>query len=229
MTARRNHFMRMFRAGMLSISFGVFAVCAHADQFAYVVTGAQQFGSVDLTTGAFHEIGPGTPEPDANLVPAPNGNLYSLATLSGDLVRINPATGATTVIGPTGLGSNSFDLAELGGKLYMTDFSNNLYSVNATTGAAQLIGATGIPPDPTVPFTTNADGTLNLCDETLYGVGDKLYATFDSFSIDPMTLATTFAVNPKLWQIDPVTGVATLVGSTTANLGSSLDENGSFY
>jgi hypothetical protein len=162
-------------------------------------------------------------------VPGPNGTLLSLGSISGDLVAINPSTGATTVIGPTGLGANAFSLGEAGGKLYATDFQNNLYSVSAVSGAAHLIGATGMPPDPTVPFTTNPDGTLNLCDETFYGVGNKLYASFDSFQIDPATLAMTTHVNPNLWVIDPTTGKATLIAPTSLNLGSSLDENGTMY
>src|SRR5579884_3344320 len=146
---------------------GLLAVTASADQMVYVVTGAQQFGTVDLNTGAFHPIGAGTAEPDEGLVPGATGGLYSLGSLSGNLLSINPATGTTTVIGATGLGSNVFAFAEAGGKLYATDFSNNLYSVNASTGAAHLIHATGIPPDPAVPFTMNPDGTMNLCDESL--------------------------------------------------------------
>jgi hypothetical protein len=215
---------------IVSLVLSVFAASAGQDKAVYVVTGSQQFGTVDLATGAFHQIGPGTPEPDSSLVPGPHGMLFSLATLSGSLVSINPATGATTVIGPTGLGSSAFDLAEAGGKLYMTDFSNNLYSVNAASGAATLIGPTGIPPDPAVPFTFNPDdGTFNLCDETLYGVGDKLYATFDSFKLDPATLAVTQTTAPDLWQIDPATGLATLVAPTTLMLGASADMDGTFY
>ena len=116
----------------------------------------------------------------------------------------------------------------MNGKLYLTDFSNNLYSVNAATGAATMIGATGMPPDPSIPFTVNPDGTWNLCDETLYGVGGKLYATFDSFTIDPNTLATKTKVEPYLYRIDPTTGLATVIGPTSLNLGSSVEAGGSF-
>src|SRR6266849_609571 len=153
---------------IFSLVLSVLTAAAGEDKAVYVVTGAQQFGTVDLTTGAFQAIGPGTPEPDANLVYGPHGKLFSLATFTGSLVSIDPKTGNTTVIGPTGLGSFAFALAEAGGKLYLTDFNNSLYSVNAETGAATLIGPTGIPADPRVPFTFNGDGTLNLCDETLY-------------------------------------------------------------
>jgi hypothetical protein len=211
------------------LALGVFAATASADSAVYVVTFSQQFGALDLTTGAFHAIGAGTPDPVANLVPAPNGQLFSLDVANGNLVSINPGTGATTVVGPTGVGAFGLDLAEVNGKLYMTDLSNNLYSVNATTGAETLIGATGMPPDPTYPFTMNPDGTINLCDESLYDVGNKLYASFDSFKLDPVTLNITDVVPPDLWQIDPTTGVATLIGPTIMNLGASVDVGGTFY
>jgi hypothetical protein len=199
----------------------------------YVVTLAQQFGVVNLKTGAFRPIGDGTP-PLSNLVPGPDGMLFSLDS-AGDLVSINPDNGGTTVIGPTGLGhfaatgeSLAFALAEAGGKLYLTDFDNNLYHVNASTGHATLIGPTGMPPDPAVPVTFNQDGTLNLCGETLFGVGDKLYAIFNAFRIDPVTLAVTVEVAPKFWQIDPTSGLATLIGDSVG-LQSSARVNGEFY
>ena len=214
---------------IVSLVLSVLAASAGEDKAVYVVTGAQQFGTVDLTTGAFQPIGPGTPEPDANLVHGPNGMLYSIGTISGSLVSIDSATGATTVIGPTGLGATIFDLAEVAGKLYLTDLSNNLYSVNPATGVATIIGPTGIPPDPHVPFTFNADGTFNLCDETLYGVGNKLYATFDSFTLNPVTLAITVLVPPDLWEIDPRTGIATRIAPTSLNLGASVHVDGNFY
>jgi len=201
---------------------------ARADKAVYVVTGAQQFGTVDLTTGAFHQISI-TTEPDSNLVPAANGKFYSLATASGSLVSIDPATGATTVIGPTGLGPSAFSLAGAGDKLYLTEFSNNLYSVDAATGTATLIRPTGIPPDPSVPFTFNADGTFNLCDEILLGFGNKLYATFDSFTLDPATLAIHDVVPANLWQIDPETGIATLIAATSLNLDALVHVDGRFY
>lgn len=218
--------------------FGMFALLlgagsASAQRSVYVVTVFQQFGTVDLGTGAFHQIGASTPEPDANLVWGPDGFLRSI-TASGNLVKINPVTGETTVIGQTGLGFNAFDLAEVRGKLYLTDFSNNIYSVDPQTGAATLLGATGMPPDPTVPFTLNPDGTFNLCDETFYGIHGKLYASFDSFAVDPNPgdpnyLAITTHVAPALYEIDPSTGIASRVGATDLGLGASFEMDGRVF
>jgi hypothetical protein len=206
----------------------VVTVAAEAGPLVYVVTSQQQFGVVDLSTGAFREIGPTTPEGQSNLVWGRDGRLYSL-TYSGNLETIDPRTGIASVVGATGLGFNAFDLAAVGGKLYATDFSNNLYSVDATTGAAQPIGVTGIPPELAIPFSVNADGTVNLCDETLYGVDGRLYATFDAFTIDPVTLKMVATVRPRVYEIDPSTGVAQEIAPTALNLSASVETAGGFY
>ena len=195
----------------------LFAVSAHADSFVYVVTDSQQFGTVDLNTGAFHQIGSDTPEQQFNLVPGPNGSLLSL-TASGDLESINTSTGATAIIGPTGFGANVGDLAVVAGVLYATDGNSNLYTVNPLTGAANLIGPTGVPAFAAPP---------SLGDETLYGVGGKLYATLDNFDL-PLS-NPTLITPPALYQINPSTGVTTEVGPTLLNLSASVDANGTFY
>jgi hypothetical protein len=206
---------------MLAVLIGVGA----AAQNVYVVTLDQQFGMVNLETGAFHAIGSGTPDPQAMLVWGPRGLLYSL-TVSGNLVTINPKTGESHSIGATGLGYNTFAFAKVRGTLYATDLSNNIYTVDPESGLATLIGPTGVPADPSIPFTTNPDGTINLCDETLYGVGGKLYLSFDSFTLDPNTLAITPVVDAKLYEVDPKTGKATLIGPTEFNLGATVFDEG---
>jgi hypothetical protein len=205
----------------------------------YVVSLTQngpQFGAVNLANGSFTPIGPTAPVNLANLVWW-RGELLSLAAsdpYAGYLVRINPANGAITPIGPTGQGFNAFDLAEVNGKLYLTDFQNNFYSINPFNGAATLIAATGMPPDPNIPFTLNPDGTFNLCDESLYSVGGRLYATFDSFNIDEVSLAidenpANASVAPALYRIDPSTGKATRIGPTDLGIGATVALDGRFY
>ncbi|HVO59343.1 MAG TPA: PEP-CTERM sorting domain-containing protein [Terriglobales bacterium] len=220
---------------LLTMAMTFAASSANAQPNVYVVNGNSQFGVVNLASGGFHTIGGTEPEPQASLVWGSNGSLYTVGTLSGDLESINPATGATSTVGsfglpffPTGL-STAFDLAGVNGKLYLTDFSNNLYSVNVSTGAASMIGPTGMPPDPNIPFTINPDGTINLCDEILYGVGNTLYATFDSGTFNPVTGALVLVSVPSdLWSIDPSTGKATLIGPTAFGLDGGVELNGNF-
>ncbi len=203
---------------IVSFTLVLFAVSATADSLAYVVTDSDQFGTVDLNTGTFHQIGADTPTQQFDLVPGSNGSLLSL-TATGNLESINSATGTTSVIGATGLGFNVASLAKVGETLYLTDGNNNLYTVNATTGAAHLIGPTGIPPLVFNPPTVS--------DESLYGAGGKLYATSDSFNLPASS--PTLVVTPALYQINTSTGVAISVDPTMLGLSASVDVNGVFY
>lgn len=211
------------------------------DPQAYVVTINGEFGSADLATGAFHQIGPDTPGIMADLVWS-NGTLFSLVTSgnnAGSLAKIDPAAGQVTIIGATGLGYNAFSLGGVGGKLYLTDFNigggfQNLYSVDPGTGAATLIGPTHIPADSVAPFTPNADGWINLCDETIYGLNGKLYVTYDSYAQDPSPSSPTYletATNnaPALYQVDPTTAATTIVGDTSAYLDAVAGAGGNIF
>jgi hypothetical protein len=223
---------------MVSLALVLFTVSASADSMVYVVNG-QQFGTVDLGTGAFSQIGPATPEAVGGLVAGPNGSLLTLA-FSGNLDSINPGTGVTSIIGPTGLAdcstpsspcgpTSANTLGTLGGTTYATDLANNLYTVNPLTGAATLIGSTGIPAVPFVPDSTNPDGTFNAFDEALFGAGGNLYATFDAIIINPSPFSVTPVISPDLYQINPFTGHATLIGPTALTLGAALSVNGVVY
>ncbi len=213
---------------------------ASAGPIVYVVTGNQQFGTVDLFSGAFSQIGPNTPEGEDGLVPGPNGSLLTL-TFSGNLDSINPATGITSLVGATGLadcsnfpvspcGPTSANyLAVLGGTIYATDISNNLYTVNPLTGAVTLIGPTGIPAVPAIPDSPNPDGTFNAFDESLFSAGGNLFATFDAIKINPSPFTVTPVISPALYEINPTTGHTTLIAPTALTIGAVVDVNGTFY
>jgi hypothetical protein len=223
-----------------SLALLLFTTSASAGPIVYVVTGNQQFGTVDLATGAFSQIGPNTPEGEDGLVPGPSGSLLTL-TYSGNLDSINPATGITSLIGATGLAdcsnfpvspcgpTSANDLAVLGGKIYATDISNNLYTVNPLTGAATLIGHTGIPAVPAIPGSTNPDGTFNAFDESLFSAGGNLYATFDAITINPSPFTVTPVISPDLFEINPTTGHATLIAPTALTIGAVVGVNGTLY
>ncbi len=226
-------------AALLALTLLSTAAHAASPKLVYVITtGANgpQFGAIDIANGGFLPIGKPEPAQLADLVWW-KGSLLSLAVsdpYAGDLVRINPIDGKLTVIGSTGLGYNAFSIAALGNKLYLTDISGNLYTVDPKNGGATFLAATGMPPDSVPPFTTNSDGTLNLCDQSFYAVGSSLYVTFDAFNIDPATLAvnenpSNISVSPALYRINPSTGAATVVGPTYLQFGATVEVGGKFY
>ena len=47
---------------MFTLTFVLLSASAGASPIAYVLTGNQQFGTLDLATGAFRQIGPDLPD-----------------------------------------------------------------------------------------------------------------------------------------------------------------------
>ena len=203
-------------------------------------SGTLNFGTIDLATGAFHQIGtPYDPPDGGGLTAGPNGSLLSIS-FAGRLNSINPATGALSFIGPTGLGDctlttspcgpNSANvLGYSGGSVYATDFAQNLYSVSPTTGHATLIGSTGIPALPFIPLSNNPDGSFNFYDENLFSAGGNLYANFDAGTFNPGTSVMTTVIPDALYRIDPSTGYATLIAATDFGLSAIVGINGTAY
>jgi hypothetical protein len=217
----------------------LFTIPVTAGPLVYVITGSQEFGEMDLATGAFSSIGP-IPATIQYLVSGTTGSLLTMS-FDGNLNSINPSTGALSVIGATGFsdcstpitptcGPNSqLSFGRAGGTLYATDFANNLYTINSASGKATLVGSTGIPAIPFIPASTNPDGSFNFYDENLFDAGGKLYANFDAATFNPATSENTIAVSPALYQIDTNTGAATKVADTDLGLITILNSNGTIY
>jgi len=224
---------------IVSLALFLLPAFATASPLVYVISGNAQFGTVDLGNGVFRQIGSQTLEGSTGLVPGPNGSLLTLG-FSGNLDSIDAATGVSTVKGPTGLADCSSYPASpcgptsvsafgnFGGSLYATDFANNFYTLNTATGAATLIGNTGIPALPFIPGIV-VNGSLNFYDEILFGAGGKLYATFDVGMHDFATSVNTIVIPPNLYQINPSTGLATLVAPTALGLTALTNVNGTIY
>lgn len=233
---------------ILTVALATLSGSATADTFVYITGGQSpddfpgQFGTLDVNTGAFQQIGPTGPEGYFGLAPGPNGSLVTL-TYAGNLNSINPATGVPTVIGPTGLGNclvispacslttSAFSVGGFNGKIYATDFHNDIYVVNPLSGTATLLSAhSGLPASPFVLGSPNPDGTLNYADEAIFQAGGKLYATFDALIFNPNTgSVASVVVAPELYEIDPNTGLATTVGPTELGIGGAADVNGAVY
>jgi outer membrane protein assembly factor BamB len=91
--------------------------------------------------------------------------LYGLSQISYELYLINPTNAETTLIGPTGLTSQTL----LGGLTFSSDgtlyavLDDALYTLNPKTGAATLIGPIGYDNVSGITATTPAPGAVLLC------------------------------------------------------------------
>jgi hypothetical protein len=174
---------------------------AMADVNAYEVAGNTSFGTIDLTTGVYTQIGvsgilmSGLGET--------GGLIYGGAFLTDTVYTVNPATGALTLIGTTG-GPNFGDFGSTLTGLYAIDLAGyggnaNLWSINPATGAATLIGPTGLTYSSPIGMSDNS--------------------------------AILYVTNgPLLYSLNTTTGAATLVGNTgTVGTGGMVTLGGTLY
>jgi hypothetical protein len=201
---RSSFSVRLRSAGGATLAFILFLgthYAARADATAYMITGTDQFGTIDLNTGAFTPIGDmGT---QLSGLGVSGGNLYGGATLGDTLYEVNPATGALTAVGT---GSLTYaDTGSTTGGLYAINClagcgvspPRELYSINPATGAATLIGSTGLGQDTVESGMSSGSGTL--------------YLTYDS----------------NLYSLNTTTGAATLIGNTgVSGFGALVFEDG---
>jgi hypothetical protein len=224
--------------GALVFSFGL-----EADPIVYTIGNNSQFGTMDVATGAFTKISD-TPPIIQYLANGPNNSLLTMS-FDGNLGSINPGTGAFSVVGPTGFGDCSgpapanlsscqLSFGQALGRYYATDFNNNLYTINPATGQAALVGRTGMPALTFVPGIPAADGSIDFYNSNLFEAGGKLYANYDAGHFQPPADPNsepvfTVITAPSLYQIDPITGLATRIGDTTFGGTTIANINGTIY
>src|SRR6266850_848762 len=119
--------------------FALSSFSALAGPIGYSINFSGEFGTIDLGTGVFSPIGPGTGNtPDAP-GGAPGGPFYTVDSVTGHLLKIT-AAGVVTDVGDTGTGANvgpngiSLMGSLTNGTLYALDFSNRLYGLNPANG-----------------------------------------------------------------------------------------------
>ncbi len=249
------------------------AAASAQDPMAYDFVGrAENWGTIDLTTGAFSQTG-NTGELISGVGVGPAGLLYGGIYGGTTLYQVNPSNGSVTTVG-----TSDFDYVEFGSTttgVYGFDSSLNLYSVNTTTGASTLIGSTGVTVSGTTGastgsatlYFTNGSPALLYSINTSTGVATEigntgvdeigalvfengtLYAgsntpTVVLYTLDPATAAATFVADAPnsadFWglapSVFPVVGLSpsslklasTVVGQSSASSTVTLTNSGSF-
>lgn len=130
-----------------SLIAGVSIGITRADVFD-AITSSGNFGTVNLSTGAFTTISTGTVPLASGIDETPGGGLYEYDELN-HLYKIDATTGATTLVGSgsipgSGLGPFFTSAGLTNGEYFAINFNGDLYSIDLMTGATTKIGNTGI-------------------------------------------------------------------------------------
>jgi hypothetical protein len=192
-----------------------------AKNLAYIFTGTDQFGTIDLDTGAFTQLG-NTGVKLSGLGVA-QGALYGGQNGGSTLYQVNLADGSLTVVGTGNIAY--YDTGSTTKGLYAIDGSFKLYSVDPASGAVTLIGPTGVVPGEYTGMSTNSKSLYLTVSSNLYVLntttgaatllgntgtsaigamvfeGGKLYAgVYSPYQVDTLNTSTgegTFVSDPS--------------------------------
>jgi hypothetical protein len=151
-------------AAALALITSLSLLSVKADNMAYEGEGNADFGTIDLTTGAFTYLG--NPGVVITGMATEGATLYGGSYNNGFLYTINTANGSLTPIGNSGVAYDTFGSTTAG--MFAVGRDGNLYSVNPSTGAATLVGPTGIPISGTRGLSTEDSALYYSVDADLY-------------------------------------------------------------
>lgn len=190
--------------------------------------------SVDTVTGVATTIGPSGYSATYAAAFTPDGTLWTIVNGStdGQLATFSLSTGAATPVG-TPMGTTDVICLEsdIAGNLYAGGFDGSFYAVDKTSGQLTLVGAMGfagimdmafdnagvlwavaqIGPNGNDLFVINPATGAGTFVSTLNPVVSAM-----GLMVDPATNAmygTDWVVGAYLYDIDPLTGTATPIGS----------------
>ncbi|MGA2905201.1 MAG: hypothetical protein ABSD98_15325, partial [Candidatus Korobacteraceae bacterium] len=176
------------------------APAAKAQSTVYAMTNTGVFGTLNLSSGAFTQLG------TSGVAPAGMGGFGNSLFIAGYQIHtfylVNPGNGSVTAIGNASI--TFYDLGATSSSLYAIGTDSNLYTINAATGASTLVGPTGL---------SISGDTLGLSSN-----GAVLYLTVDSGS------------GSVLYSLNTTTGAAMAIGSTgLSRIDAMVYVNGLLY
>src|ERR1019366_7471091 len=157
---RSNGTTKLFRYPITLIGLFSIVALSKADPTAYVITGSDEFGTIDLATGSASMVG-NMGRLLSGLGETSSGALYGGEWQGGGLYKVNTSTGALTLVGSSSI-SYVLTGSTANGSLYAIGTNQNLYRLNASTGAATFVGATGLSIPSSGPFSSMSGGSGSL-------------------------------------------------------------------
>jgi len=188
-----------FLAGLMAFSSAACAQSAFAVEFNQ---SQNLFGTVNLLTGSFTQLGNEGGTLFNDVAAAPDGTLFGIVN-SASLVTLNTANGATLSSVPFSVGGIESLAISTSGTLYGAT-QNSLYTINSTTGQASLVG--------------------NFNNSLLSSSGQNIRFAADGNLYD--TDGGLNANNTDLFQISLANGMATTVGVINSFPGLCLENSG---
>jgi hypothetical protein len=223
------HMLRNAGIAALGLLFLCTQPSARADNIAYMIT-TNQFGTIDLSTGVFTDIG-SLGQLLSGLGDV-GGNLYGGVDVGDTLYEVNQATGALTAVGTGSITYAAFGSTLSG--LYafgVWDGSRDLYSINPATGAATLIGPTGVSKNAISVGMSSGSGALYFTnDSDLYSlntttgaatlIGNTGVSAFGALVSEGGVLYGGSYPDSDVYTLNTTTGAATLVTGTSVESGA---------
>jgi hypothetical protein len=165
----------------------------------YAMSQNNEFGTVDVTTGVFTQVGTLSIQSGSfgDLARLPGGMLYGEQG-NQDLVIVDPVTVTSTVVGNTGNSIYAIKFRH-DGVLFGASHTD-LYTIDTVTANATHVGTFGVPSSSYWDLAFDDQGNLFLTQSS-----------------------------GSLYKVDTITGVATVVGSIGFSVVATDFDNGTLY
>jgi hypothetical protein len=187
----------------------------------FYVDASGNFGTLDLATGTATQIGAATAPNSTGIDLTPTLQVYTYNT-SGQLMKIDPSTGAATNVGsPGSIPDRATTGALTDGSYFGIDsVTGNLYSIDLTHGTTALVGTSSTAP---VPSGCNFEASLTGSASVLY------------YTVGYSGTSCTTPQADTLYQINPTNGTigasvqVTISGNPVNALAGSTFVGGTLY
>lgn len=154
-------------------------------------TGAGHLVTINPTNGQVTDIGAFGITATMSDITFAGGTLYGWGSVGHNLYSISLATGAATLVGPSGVsGFGGGGIAMVGGVMYGSLDGANLYTISTVTGAATVVGPHSGPGWP-----GNALGAMDSTGGVLYALNSDRAGGTSNVQLSTVNTSTAAITN----------------------------------